>query len=128
MGQALDKPGAGRIFGAGGGHEHKRSVADTVDAGQLVHLLALRRLAQARRAKSVRGEGTMSTFTLDAVMDMPEGKVQYWYARGVITQDQMDLWLTARHYLHPVDGRYGHVSIGCDAARCGHIRVRRAGR
>ena len=45
------------------------------------------------------------------------------YYEGRITGDEWDAYCNAWDALNPVDGQYGHVSIGCDAARCSHRRI-----
>jgi len=40
---------------------------------------------------------------------------------GLIGWTEFENVINAVYWLHPVDGRYGHVSIGCKAARCTHF-------
>ena len=58
--------------------------------------------------------------SFDWAMSMSENQARRLYCDGIMSQDMFDRWITARFYLHPVDGRYGHVEIGCENARCTH--------
>lgn len=44
------------------------------------------------------------------------------YYAGRISADEWDAFCNAWDATHPVDGQYGHVSIGCEVARCSHYR------